>query len=394
MNKLLNQLYDNEILISKYLFSEIDKKKSKNDIILIICNKLDELQIKLFKELNDLMNELLSLDNNIKNIKIKKSIILEEYIYKYILYLKNEYIEQINLYYNNIININLINNDVVSINNDIKNIDKFYTNIHIVHKCLNEFNIFYNISNFDLVIEPSAGSGNFLLNINNSNKIGLDIEPEHNTIIKQDFFKYNPNINIYKNILTIGNPPFGKVCSLAIKFFNYASNFSNVIAFIIPRSFRKISVQNKLNTKFKLIYDMDISTKSDTFIPSVNVKCCFQIWIRNNSDRIIKKSEVKHKDWIFLNYKKDDIYKSDFAIRAYGGKCGEIIEHNFEQLNKRGWHFIKSRIDKNILISRLKSLDYKLSKNTARQNSLGKAELIDLYKKNIKIYKLNILYFF
>lgn len=75
-------------------------------------------------------------------------------------------------------------------------------------------------------------------------------------------------------------------------------------------------------------------------------------------------------------------------MRAYGGKCGEIIENlyinSFINLNKRGWHFIKSKICKDILISRFKSLNYDLSKNTARQNSLGKAELIDLYKKNIE----------
>ncbi len=263
----------------------------------------------------------------------------------------------------------------------INNIDKFYTNIHIVHECIFNFNNLYDMDIFDLVIEPSAGSGNFLLNIKHNNKIGLDIEPEHESIIKKSFFEYYPNTNLYSNILTIGNPPFGRVCSLAIKFFNHAAKFSNAIAFIIPRSFRKISIQNKLDINFKLIFDIDISNKLNTFDPPINVKCCFQIWIRTNNKRLIKKQNVKHTDWKFLHYTKDDILLSDFAIRAYGGNCGEIIENNFDTLNHKGWHFIKSNINIDTLKLNFSQLDFKNSKNTARQNSLGKAELVDLYTK-------------
>ena len=43
-------------------------------------------------------------------------------------------------------------------------------------------------NSFDFIIEPSAGAGSFLFNIPNENKIGIDIEPEHDLIKKQDFF--------------------------------------------------------------------------------------------------------------------------------------------------------------------------------------------------------------
>lgn len=259
--------------------------------------------------------------------------------------------------------------------------DKFYTNIHVVKYCLEQLNIFYKLTEFDLIIEPSAGSGNFLLNIEHNNKIGLDIKPEHESIIKQDFFTYEPEKNKFLNILTIGNPPFGKVCSLAIKFFNHASKFSNIIAFVIPRSFRKTSIHNKLANNFDLMHDVDIPLKSDTFSPSINIKCCFQIWIRNTVKREILKLDLKHDDWIFLNYKNDDVCTSDFAIRAYGSNCGQICETEFDILNPKGWHFIKSKIDVNVLKNKFKTLDFAKSENTARQNSLGKAELIELYKK-------------
>lgn len=418
MYNILSTLYENEIIISKFLFLELNKKLPMHIIILKIKSKINKLLVDLITDINTKIDDFI-LNTYENKIRVRKFIQLEEYIQVYIFDMKNVFIENINIFYedihNNTLNDtiidtisdtindtiidtiydtitdtisdtitynNLIDNNIINTNiTKIKNIDKFYTNIDIVYLCLNKFYKLYNISKFDLVIEPSAGSGNFLLNINHNNKIGLDIEPDHISVIKQDFLHYYPDTNLYKNILTIGNPPFGRICSLAIKFFNHAANFSNMIAFIIPRSFRKISVQNKLDVNFKLIYDMDIPNKLNTFNPPVNVKCCFQIWIKNNKKRIIKKLDVKHKDWEFLNYNKDNILLSDFTIRAYGGNCGEIIEDNFDKLNMKAWHFIKSKLDKDILISRFRSLNYDLSKNTARQNSLGKAELIDLYTK-------------
>ena len=89
------------------------------------------------------------------------------------------------------------------------------------------------------------------------------------------------------NILVIGNPPFGKVSSIAIKFFNHSSIWSNVIAFIIPRTFRRPSVQNKLNKMFHLTYDEDVSTKPCCFTPRLMVKCCFQIWEKRENKRIL-----------------------------------------------------------------------------------------------------------
>ena len=393
MYDVLTKLYDNEIKISKFIFLETKKNLSADkEIIIMNCIiKLNKLLVDLTIECNNYIDKILESNNTFKNIKIRKYIKTEEYIQTYIFNLKALFIENINISYEDksiidITNDNIIDNNFTNetskIYPRIENIDKFYTNIHIVEECIYKFNKYvYDINDFDLVIEPSAGSGNFLLNIEHKNKIGFDIEPEHESIIKKDFFEYHPDTYLYNNILTIGNPPFGIVCSLAIKFFNHAAKFSNVIAFIIPRSFRKVSMQNKLDINFKLIYDMDISNKLNTFDPPINVKCCFQIWTRTNNKRIIKKLDIKHKDWKFLNYKKDDILLSDFAIRAYGGKCGEIVEYNFDMLNCKGWHFIKSNINIDQLKSNMLHLDFKNSKNTARQNSLGKAELVDLYTK-------------
>jgi predicted RNA methylase len=276
-------------------------------------------------------------------------------------------------------------------------LDKFYTIPEISEKCLERIGSIYKWSEWGLVIEPSAGNGSFLTRIPTAKKIGIDISPEHDDIIKQDFLTYNPASRASYatgdsgdsiKILVVGNPPFGRVSSLAIKFFNHASKWADVIAFIIPRTFRRVSVQNKLNTSFHLIFDEEIPMKPCSFSPPMMAKCCFQIWEKRDTERPIIELSTKHDDWDFLGFGPKDAKGqptppegADFAMRAYGGKCGEIVDTGLEILRPKSWHWIKSKINKNTLIERFNSLDYTLSLDTARQNSIGRGELVRAYSE-------------
>lgn len=262
-------------------------------------------------------------------------------------------------------------------------LDKFYTVPSYAKHCIDlVFNSFNR--NWDLVVEPSAGSGSFLTQIEHKNKIGLDIEPEHPSIVKQDFFKYKPSCN--SNVLVIGNPPFGRVSSTAIKFFNHSAVWANTIAFIVPRTFRRVSVQNKLDSFFHLIHDEDVPTKPCCFEPIMGVKCCFQIWERKAVQRPIILFSTRHPHWEFLSFGENDRNGqptppegAHFALRAYGGKIGEIKTTDLHTLRPKSWHWIKANINKEELIRRFSSLDYSNSLNTARQNSMGRGELVHLY---------------
>jgi len=260
-------------------------------------------------------------------------------------------------------------------------LDKFYTKPDIALKCISKIK---NWDNWDLVIEPSAGNGSFYNNIPVSNKIGLDIKPDSNDITQMDFFEYKPQKP--GRIMVIGNPPFGKNSSLAIKFFNHAAKWAECIAFIIPRTFRRISVHNQLNNSFHNIHDEDIPLSPCSFEPNMCAKCCFQIWEKRDEvrERIVLPST--HNDWSFLSHgPKDEKNQptpptgSDFALLAYGGKCGRIVNSNLSELRPKSWHWIKSNIDTDILKKRFETLDYSISENTARQNSIGRAELVHLY---------------
>lgn len=263
-------------------------------------------------------------------------------------------------------------------------LDKFYTNENIVDLCLDCI----DISKYDLVIEPSAGNGAFFKKLPKDKTIAIDIEPEAEDIKKQDFFDFKIEKQIV-NILTIGNPPFGKNSSLAVKFFNHASTYSDTVAFVVPRTFRRPSVQNRLHLFFHLEKDIDIPISPCSFTPKMSVKCCFQVWRKKDVERKIIFMDQTHQDWEFLSLGPKDTQRqptpplrADFALRAYGGRCGEIIEENLHLLRPKSYHWIKSNISKEELIKRFMSLDYSLSYNTARQNSIGRKELINLYKSS------------
>jgi len=259
-------------------------------------------------------------------------------------------------------------------------LDKFYTKPEIAKACISRIK---NWDSWDLVIEPSAGNGNFFKHIPTTKKIAIDIKPGCDSVIEKDFFKYVPKPG---KILVIGNPPFGKRSLLAVKFFNHAALWADTVAFIVPRTFRRTSVQNKLDMSFHLSHDEDIPIKPCAFEPPMTVKCCFQIWQRRGVLRTPIHLPITHRDWEFLQLgPKDDRNQptpptgADFAILAYGGKCGKIQTNGLEKLRPKSWHWIRANIDKTVLMRRFEKLDYSMSENTARQNSIGKAELIQLY---------------
>ena len=210
-------------------------------------------------------------------------------------------------------------------------LDQFYTNKDIALKFYNKLNEIINLNEYDKHLEPSAGSGSFFNIMDNAKKIGLDIEPTEKDIIKMNFFDYKPEED--KKYLVIGNPPFGRVSSLAVKFFNKSAEFAYCVAFIIPRTFKRVSIQNKLNLQFELIYNEDLPITPCCFTPKMTAKCCFQIWIKRETKREKIIYDKLHNDFKFLKHGPKDKNNQptppkicDFVIKAYGSNCGEIID--------------------------------------------------------------------
>jgi len=267
-------------------------------------------------------------------------------------------------------------------------LDKFYTKPEVSEKLVEKLFSIYNHEEFDVILEPSAGSGSFLRQLPAQKRKGIDLAPEGPEIEEADYLEWQPEEG--KRYLVVGNPPFGRVSSLAIKFFQKSAEFADVIAFLLPRTFRRNSVQNKISLDFHLVYDEEIPISPCAFEPKMAAKCCFQIWER----REVKREKVAMKTscdaFTFLplgpldgNGQPTPPVGASFALRAYGSNCGQVVTENLHTLRPKSWHWIKCDNRKK-LIDKLSKLDYSISKDTARQDSIGRAELVQLYNAAYK----------
>lgn len=259
-------------------------------------------------------------------------------------------------------------------------LDKFYTSTDAVKQCLKQL----DLSIYDCIIEPSAGNGSFLkeLRKQTSNVFGYDIQPEAEEIINTDWFKLDKSIFAeYKNILICGNPPFGQQNTLAIKFFNEASIFCDTIAFILPPSFRKQSIQSKLNPHFWLIKDIEI-TNNEFILPNSNkitVPCVFQVWEKRNEKRIVVATKEENKYFVFC--KKED---ADFRIQRVGGNAGKAdVNLNYSVQSN---YFVKniSSLPNSQLINIINSIEFTNITDTVGPKSLSKIELITQFNNYMK----------
>ena len=106
---------------------------------------------------------------------------------------------------------------------------------------------YIKISKNDLIIEPSAGNGEFTRELKKiyKNVLSFDIEPDASDIIKQDYLELDLS-NFNNKIHIIGNPPFGRQSSLAKQFIKKSCEYCETISFILPKSFKKDSLGETL----------------------------------------------------------------------------------------------------------------------------------------------------
>lgn len=265
-----------------------------------------------------------------------------------------------------------------------KQLDKFYTSDLIVNKCMNIIKQNINIEKDDICIEPSAGNGSFI------NGIKLlfeqykfyDLEPENNEILQQDYltFDYNTlNIKPNNKAHIIGNPPFGRQSSLAIKFIKKSSEYCHSISFILPKSFKKESLKKYFPINFHLIYENDLPKNS--FIVNkekYHVPCIFQIWIKKDINRILPNKLIPNK---YKFVKKNDNH--DISFRRVGVNAGSIDTISKDK-SIQSHYFIKFEIElSDLLFNKLNNINYNCKNNTVGPKSISKQELIQEFNKII-----------
>lgn len=254
-------------------------------------------------------------------------------------------------------------------------IDKFYTSQQAVKLCINWIKKNIKINKNDLIIEPSAGNGAFISEIKNlsNNWRFYDIKPENDEIIEKDYLELD-EIFKFKKIHVIGNPPFGRQSSLAIKFIK-KSEFADTISFILPKSFKKDSMKRYFPLNFHLIFEEDIPENSFLVDGNINnVETVFQIWEKKKLSREIPQ-KLNPTGFQFVN--KND--NPDISFRRVG-ICAGNIDKNIIDKSVQSHYFIK--FDGNIeeVLKKLEKINFEHG-NTVGPKSIGKQEVIKEFNK-------------
>lgn len=262
--------------------------------------------------------------------------------------------------------------------------EQFYTNETISMDLTNKFNDIFKLDSFDTIIEPAAGTGSFIKSILKFKPKELkcyDIDPKHTLIKKQDYLLLDTSIFNNKKVLVISNPPFGIGSCLAKKFIEQSSKFASVIAFILPKSFKKQSKSIYFPLNFHCVYIIDLPDNS--FILNdkpYNVPCVFVIYEKRNYNRTILPKIFPNENYIFIKKNEITNYNNKFVVgfKRVGGCAGKFVFNNLSELSIESHYFIV--FNKKFDTSKIK-FDHN---NTAGPKSISKQELILQLNLNLK----------
>ena len=264
--------------------------------------------------------------------------------------------------------------------NTLENREKYYTKPQTVNICMDKIRKHGFIQPNDCIIEPSAGNGAFIHGIRElfpgNTHIFMDIAPEHPDIQEGDFFEYTPGNNRTTTLHAIGNPPFGRQSSTAIRFIKHACLFCSSVSFILPKSFKKESMQKAFPLTFHMIEQCDLPPYSF----SVNgedhdVPCVFQVWVKREIPRVCIETPIP-VGFAFVG--KSDT--PDISLRRVGVYAGKIDTDT--EKNEQSHYFIRFQNGKpvNENIGALQRITF-IHNNTVGPKSISKPEVIREFNK-------------
>ena len=239
-------------------------------------------------------------------------------------------------------------------------LDKYYTYPNVAEYCyksLLEIAQKHNININDYVfLEPSAGDGAFFNLLPKERRIGIDIEPEGKEIIKKDFFDWKPDKD--RKYITIGNPPFGLRGWLALAFINRASEFSDLVGFILPMYFDsegKGSAKSRVKGLY-LLHSEELPSNIFHNGTPVKINTVWQVWGKiKNKKRKVKTCDSFVDVYTVCTYpsrrcgldklEKYDLFipstfykkiklSKNFVDITYGSGSGIIIKKNKLEMEK------------------------------------------------------------
>lgn len=289
-------------------------------------------------------------------------------------------------------------------------LDKFYTDPAVAIALKQHTYALLGADRPKYVMEPSAGGGAFLedgdavvsFDLSPDVKGGrtlqhdqLGFDTEHRGGLDPDFLRIvHEEAGEGRNILVIGNPPFGERSALAVQFVNEYLGVGGVVAFVIPVTFKKWSVQKRIRPDAQLIANWHVP--ADAFhLPDgspYRIRCVFQVWsIRpeehRHPDLRLKAAPARsHPDFQMKRWNRvGDMEKAfawdfDFAVRCQGHvNYREQFPAGFRPSDKS--HYMMFKANSPPVLTKLRSMDFEaLAKVQMITPGFGMADLVEAYE--------------
>ncbi|MDR8057678.1 Eco57I restriction-modification methylase domain-containing protein [Burkholderia cenocepacia] len=224
-------------------------------------------------------------------------------------------------------------------NNVGRDLDQFYTNPQLAQRLFDELiaeHLGDRWSGDVRWLEPSCGTGAFL-SLLPPDALGVDLDPKCPGAVQADFLSWTPPAGDDRPLVVVGNPPFKH----DVAFFNRCAELgAERIAFIVPRSWQKPSVQNQLDRAFHLAHEEVLPL--DAFIfegQPAEVPTVFQVWERRDEQRPLTVLPTKHADFAFVPYAQR--HTADFAIQRVGVHAGRVKDLDAEHLGQGSHRFVR-----------------------------------------------------
>lgn len=259
-------------------------------------------------------------------------------------------------------------------------LDQYFTHPEDAKHFVEKTKEFCNFDDYDIILEPSAGSGSFYNNLP-SNRVGLDLAPLTDGVQEMDFFDYSPPA--FSKVVVIGNPPFGRKGSLAKKFFNRAAEYSDVVAFILPAIFAKPTFTNTLNEWFEKVYEEPVNRFVFPSGEEYNVNCVFQVWKKQNYKRakVTQLKEVDDFTMIHRHIAWTSDEEMDILAKEYDFAYGQI-SHKIQEVAdlKKGSQFLIKSDQPEIVRELFSQMDFSyLKKYAMGAVSLSRGDVMEEY---------------
>lgn len=257
------------------------------------------------------------------------------------------------------------------------------------------------------VMEPSAGDGAFLEP--HDDVVSFDLAPDSERTLHPDQVGFNTEgrgsldqtfLQIIKeevgdgrNILTIGNPPFGKRSDLAVQFVNEYLDVGGVVAFVIPTTFRKWSVQKRIRSDARLIANWHVPATAFRLPDGTpyKIRCVFQVWSirpeehRHSNLRLTASPPTKHPDFQMVRWNRVGnmeaafAWNFDFAVRCQGHvNYLDRFEAGFRPADRS--HYMMFKANDPDVLARLRGLDFEeIATVQMITPGFGKADVVEAY---------------